>query len=115
MALQVIVVLDKPIWPPEFFDVICPGSFFPELWVTQYPANGKTDIQLYGIIGFACGHKADQISKMRDSSVVLALLRQLDEVFCKHYLVSSQNTHDSVHFNPWQTLFEFVCMEGSCW
>lgn len=82
MTLQVIVVLDKPIWPPDFFDVICPGSFFPELWVTHYPADaGKADSQLFGIIAFACGHKADQISKMRDSSVVLALLRQLDEIF----------------------------------
>ena len=82
MLLQVIVVLDKPIWPPDFFDVVCPGSFFPELWVTQYPADaGKENLKLFCLVAFACGHRAEQISKMRESSVILTLLRQLDEIF----------------------------------
>ena len=81
-VLQVVLVLDKPIWPQDFFDVVCPGSFFPELWVTRYPPDAdKAELQLFSIVAFACGHKAEQISKMRDSSVVLALLRQLDEIF----------------------------------
>lgn len=75
-------MLDSPIWPDGFFDVVCPDSFFPELWVTRYPPDAdKADLQHFGITAFACGHKAEQISSMRESSVVLALLRQLDEIF----------------------------------
>ena len=56
----------------------------PELWVTRYPVEGKnTGLELFGITGFVCGHRADEISKMREPSVVLAMLRQLDEVFGK--------------------------------
>jgi len=79
---QVIIVLDRPIWPEGFFDVVCPGSFLPELWVTTYPpARGYAGPPLYGIIGFACGLKADQIGGMREAAVVQASLSQLDEMF----------------------------------
>ena len=84
---QVIIVLDRPIWPEGFFDVVCPGSFLPELWVTSYPPEaGYEGPSLHGIIGFACGLKADQISGMREAAVIQATLGQLDEMFGRHPL-----------------------------
>ena len=80
--VQVIVVLDRPIWPEHFFDVVCPGSFIPELWVTRYPAAaGYSGADLCGITGFVCGKPAEEMSSMRESSIVRATLAQLDEIF----------------------------------
>lgn len=52
------------------------------MWVTRYPADPDKALEhLYGITAFACGLKAEEISGMRESSVVLAALRQMDEMF----------------------------------
>ena len=80
--MQVIVVLDRPIWPVDFFDVVCPGSLFPELWVTRYPADAdKVGVRLFGLTAFACGRRAEEMSRMRESAIILGLLRQLDVIF----------------------------------
>lgn len=78
-----IIVLSKPIWPEGFFDVICPGCLIPEFWVTTYPAGKESREMrpLHGIIGFACGSKAEQLSCMPDSAKIRASLAQLDEIF----------------------------------
>lgn len=81
-VLQVIVALERPIWPEGFFDVVCPGCFIPEFWVTEYPREAEyRGPNLYGITGFACGKKAEQLSGMRESALVIATLAQLDELF----------------------------------
>lgn len=81
-AVQVILALDRPIWPDGFFDVVCPGGFFPEFWVTRYPAEpGYEGPQLFGITGFACGERAERMADMREAALVRATLAQLDEIF----------------------------------
>lgn len=84
MVLQVIIVLDRRIWPEDFFDVVCPAGFFPEFWVTRYPAEAGYDgPDRFGITGFACGHRAEKMSGMRQAALVRATLAQLDEIFCE--------------------------------
>ena len=84
-SLQVIIAFERPIWPDGFFDVVCPGCFIPEFWVTTYPATSKLGPQLYGIIGFATGKRAEKMSQMQEGAIVQATLAQLDQMFGKSF------------------------------
>eukprot|EP00891_Asterochloris_glomerata_P008389 jgi/Astpho2/8389/e_gw1.00122.39.1_t len=78
-AIKVILVFSKPFWPPDFFDVVCTDCFIPEFWVTTYPTAGGES--LLCMTGFAAGTRAEEMSKMRQGTVILKTLAQLDQMF----------------------------------
>lgn len=81
--MQVILAFSKPFWPEEFFDVVCPDCFIPEFWVTAYPAT-SADPALAGhtcMTGFVAGARAEGMSAMSHTSIILKSLAQLDQIF----------------------------------
>ena len=80
---QVILAFSKPFWPEGFFDVVCPDCFIPEFWVTAYPAT-STDPATAGhscMTGFVAGARAEGMSAMSHTSIILKSLAQLDQIF----------------------------------
>ncbi|KAL0045848.1 hypothetical protein WJX82_006614 [Trebouxia sp. C0006] len=100
-AIKVIMMFAQPFWPEGFFDVVCTDSFIPEFWVTPPPAyshqheketksfqhasqSPTSDYPQAGSSQQAAaqdGSKAEEISKLRQNSVVLKTLSQLDDMF----------------------------------
>lgn len=37
--VQVILAFSEPFWPGDFFDVVCPGGFMHEYWVSKPPPS----------------------------------------------------------------------------
>ena len=80
---QVILAFRKPFWPDSFFDVVCPDCFIPEFWVTAYPAT-STHPATAGhscMTGFVAGARAEGMSAMSQTSIILKSLAQLDQIF----------------------------------
>ncbi|KAL3134987.1 hypothetical protein ABBQ32_007941 [Trebouxia sp. C0010 RCD-2024] len=103
-AIKVIMMFAQPFWPDGFFDVVCTDSFIPEFWVTDPPltpshsqrASATTGLQdvdklhhaqqqqstpVHCMVGFVAGSRAEEISKLRQNSVIIQTLSQLDEMF----------------------------------
>ncbi|KAK9856419.1 hypothetical protein WJX84_007168 [Apatococcus fuscideae] len=38
-AIKVILAFSQPFWPEDFFDVVCPGGFMHEYWVSKPPPS----------------------------------------------------------------------------
>ena len=80
-CLQVVIILDRQIWPDDFFDVVCLGSFIPEFWIVE-PADRRASAnKTFGIVGFVAGRSAEEMSKMDESAIVSRTLQQLDDIF----------------------------------
>ena len=84
-AAQVILAFSRPFWPAHFFDVVCTDCFIPEFWVTSYPATAQDSSNLHSMVGFIAGKKAEDLSSMRHSNIILNALKQLDQVFGRSY------------------------------
>lgn len=115
---QVIMMFAQPFWPAAFFDVVCTDSFIPEFWVTTpmltppltpcqpQPASMHTGLQevdksqhaqqqsaeppVHCMVGFVAGSKAEEVSKLRQNSVIIKTLSQLDQMFGKPQLAAEQ-------------------------
>jgi hypothetical protein len=79
-ATKVVVALRRAIWPPGFFDAVCPGAFVPEWWVkdgcVQGDRSGAT-----AITGFLCGRFAAAAAALGRERTVASALAQLDAMF----------------------------------
>ncbi|CAK0783395.1 hypothetical protein CVIRNUC_006594 [Coccomyxa viridis] len=80
-AVKVILAFSRPFWPAHFFDVVCTDCFIPEFWVTSYPATAQDSSNLHSMVGFIAGKKAEDLSSMRHSNIILNALKQLDQIF----------------------------------
>ena len=80
---QVILAFSRPFWPEQFFDVICTDCFIPEFWVTSYPATAQDSSTLHSMVGFIAGKKAEVLSSMPHSDIILNALKQLDQIYGK--------------------------------
>ena len=102
------MIFAQPFWPDGFFDVVCTDSFIPEFWVTDPPLTasqpqpaaahaGLQDVDrpqhaqqqqsaeppVHCMVGFVAGSRAEEISKLRQNSVIIKTLSQLDQMFGK--------------------------------
>lgn len=120
--VQVIMMFAQPFWPDGFFDVVCTDSFIPEFWVTDppltpsqpQPASATTALQdvdkpqhaqqeqsapVHCMVGFVAGSRAEEISKLRQNSVIIKTLSQLDQMFGKTQLFACSGTGS---FSKWR-------------
>ena len=81
--MQVILAFSRPFWPAGLFDVVCTDCFIPEFWVTQYPATSSDPATagLCCITGFVAGARAEEMSRLSQTTVVTRSLAQLNEIF----------------------------------
>ena len=63
-------------------------------------AAGTGD-QVYGLVGFACGRRADEASRMGPPAVVSAALHQLDSMYGKPCLLCAQHILQSSVLPSW--------------
>eukprot|EP00884_Botryococcus_braunii_P007305 jgi/Botrbrau1/16576/Bobra.0068s0007.1 len=104
-AVKVFAVFSSAFWPEDLFDVVCTDCLVPEFWITSYPVpqtSGGPDMppqhgfeQLSGetlggtapatgqyvVTGFAAGKRAAALGQMREGSLLLKFLQQLDRIF----------------------------------
>lgn len=69
--------------------MVCTDCFIPEFWVTSYPATSSDPdpAELCCITGFVAGSKAEEMSGMSHTSIIIKALSQLDEIFGKGSLL----------------------------
>lgn len=76
---------------PEFWDMLCPGLDFPEIWAPPQKLDATATAEVsepqsssgvtYVLTAFVCASKADALSKVGADAAVKKLLAQLDLVF----------------------------------
>ena len=76
---------------PEFWDILCPGLEFPEIWAPPGGAsaeNGASVAEVHSstapvhvLTAFVCASKADALSRVGPDAAVQKLVGQLDLVF----------------------------------
>jgi len=86
-AVKLIMAFSEPFWPTGMYDVVCPGSFIPEIWMLTYPTeetnvNGATCC----VVCFMAGDKARQVSAMDPQEAADRCLAQLDEMFSRGHV-----------------------------
>ncbi|KAJ8602930.1 hypothetical protein CTAYLR_001502 [Chrysophaeum taylorii] len=75
-AVKVFVVLERPVWPPDFWNAVCADSLFPELWVSPAPNDFPV------VVGFVTGSRADRLARRHArAELVRRFLEQLDTIF----------------------------------
>ena len=79
-AVKAVVVLRGAIWKdPDWWNAVCGDALFPEVWRSGGPRGERKD--LFAVVGFVTGDRADAIAKLGRDEAVRRLLRQLDDVF----------------------------------
>lgn len=85
-AIKVFCVFSERVWPEGFFDVICPGAFVPEFWVTPHTRTTDCEASASGehvITAFLAGKAADHAKVLTRDEIVRRTIAQLDEMFAE--------------------------------
>lgn len=78
---QVLLGFNDKFWPEKLYDVVCPGGFIPEFWMTTYPASNPKATARHNVTCFFAGERADEIGRMPQKEAVQKCLEELDRVF----------------------------------
>jgi len=84
-AIKVFLVFKERFWPKELFDVICPGAFVPEMWITKHTPTKSASQCAKGehmITCFLAGKAAEAARAVSSKEELVAkCVAQLDEMF----------------------------------
>mmetsp|Transcript_22540 Transcript_22540/g.67106 ORF Transcript_22540/g.67106 Transcript_22540/m.67106 type:complete len:180 (+) Transcript_22540:216-755(+) len=80
-VVKIFASFTRRFWPENMYDVICPESFVPEMWMLRYPETERGCGQPYQITAFLAGERADRASNMTEAAALSSFLAQLDDMF----------------------------------
>ena len=80
-GVKAFAVVDTVFWPSDLWNVVCGDSIFPEIWISRPRTTTDTRRNVYVIVGFAMGHRADRLGTLSHDTVKRSFLAQLDAIF----------------------------------
>ena len=80
-AIKVFLAFREPLWPQGFFDVICPGAFCPEFWVTPHEHTPECEARAaapHVITAFLSGVASERAAALPHDEIANKCVAQLD-------------------------------------